>query len=215
MTNDNKEDITLYLFFAYIIALIVIVVGTVNWAIHCRAWGCNNDRPSLEVKYCYDHRCREHGCYEYKEAENDYCKAHQEIKDAEWKAHMEELAKLPVCQYPKCEEKVCSSGKIYCVLHYCLVDGCNNPNAGGYYCKTHQCPVRGCYKKAGNHSHDTDNKKDTSKDTSQKSSGSKPKTKQKKTYPDCDDYDDYDDFMDDWDGYMPNGEDAEDYWEDW
>ena len=33
--------------------------------------------------------------------------------------------------------------------------------------------------------------------------------------PDCDDYESYEDFMDDWDGYMPDGSDAEDYWEDW
>lgn len=33
--------------------------------------------------------------------------------------------------------------------------------------------------------------------------------------PDCDDYEDFDDFMDDWDGNMPDGSDAEDYWEDW
>ena len=29
------------------------------------------------------------------------------------------------------------------------------------------------------------------------------------------DYKSYEDFMDDWDGYMPDGSDAEDYWEDW
>ena len=33
--------------------------------------------------------------------------------------------------------------------------------------------------------------------------------------PDCGDYESYEDFMDDWDGYMPDGSDAEDYWEDW
>ena len=45
-----------------------------------------------------------------------------------------------------------------------------------------------------------------------------PKSKKKNSYnnkPDPDDYEDYDDFMDDWDGYMPDGSDAEDYWEDW
>ena len=33
--------------------------------------------------------------------------------------------------------------------------------------------------------------------------------------PDCGDYESYEDFMDDWDGYMPDDSDAEDYWEDW
>lgn len=37
----------------------------------------------------------------------------------------------------------------------------------------------------------------------------------KATMPDCDDYDSYEEFMDDWDGCMPDGSDAEDYWENW
>ena len=42
-----------------------------------------------------------------------------------------------------------------------------------------------------------------------------PKPQKKPELPDCDDYEGYEDFMDDWDGYMPDGSDAEDYWEDW
>lgn len=42
-----------------------------------------------------------------------------------------------------------------------------------------------------------------------------PRTQKKTEMPDCDDYENYEDFMDDWDGYMPDGSDAEDYWEDW
>lgn len=37
----------------------------------------------------------------------------------------------------------------------------------------------------------------------------------KSDLPDCDDYEDYEEFMDEWDGCMPDGSDAEDYWEDW
>ena len=33
--------------------------------------------------------------------------------------------------------------------------------------------------------------------------------------PDCDDYDDLEDFLDDWEGCMPDGSDAEDYWDNW
>ncbi len=33
--------------------------------------------------------------------------------------------------------------------------------------------------------------------------------------PDCDDYDSWGDFMDDWDGKMPDGSDASDYWDNW
>lgn len=42
-----------------------------------------------------------------------------------------------------------------------------------------------------------------------------PRIQTKPEMPDCDDYENYEDFMDDWDGYMPDGSDAEDYWEDW
>ena len=46
-------------------------------------------------------------------------------------------------------------------------------------------------------------------------SGSSYHHSSKSTMPDCDDYDSFEDFMDDWDGCMPNGMDAEDYWNDW
>lgn len=42
-----------------------------------------------------------------------------------------------------------------------------------------------------------------------------PRIQTKPEMPDCDDYENYEDFMDDWDGYMPDGSDAEDYWENW
>jgi len=42
-----------------------------------------------------------------------------------------------------------------------------------------------------------------------------PKSQKKPELPDCGDYESYEDFMDDWDGYMPDDSDAEDYWEDW
>lgn len=42
-----------------------------------------------------------------------------------------------------------------------------------------------------------------------------PRIQRKTELPDCDDYESYEDFMDDWDSYMPDGSDAEDYWEDW
>ncbi len=215
MTKESKEELIRYILFTYIIALIVIVVFVCNWTITCRARGCYNGRPSLKEKYCYSHRCTEKGCSEYRDSNNSFCKAHQEMYDARWKARQEAYAKLPSCEYPKCEEKVTRSEKIYCALHCCLADGCNNPNAGGSYCKEHQCSVSGCYKTAVNHSHDADNKKDIKIDRSNNGSVSKTKMKRKTSYPDCDDYDDYDDFMDDWDGHMHDGLDAEDYWEDW
>ena len=55
------------------------------------------------------------------------------------------------------------------------------------------------------------------KTTTSNKTTTKKKTSSGKKYemPDCDDYDSYDDFMDDWDGCMPDGSDAEDYWENW
>lgn len=58
---------------------------------------------------------------------------------------------------------------------------------------------------------------------SKKSTGSKYSSKKKKTtkksyvdeMPDCDDYDNWGEFMDDWDGNMPDGSDASDYWDNW
>ena len=48
-----------------------------------------------------------------------------------------------------------------------------------------------------------------------KSSTSGSRRNWSKEMPDCDDYADYDDFMDDWDGNMPDGSDAGEYWDNW
>ncbi len=86
-------------------------------------------------------------------------------------------------------------GHNYCDNHTCAEQFCNKQNIeNNGYCLRHdklRHPEK--YRK--------------------KTSYSSSKYKSKK--PDCDDYEDYDDFMDDWDGKMPDGSDAEDYWEDW
>ena len=56
--------------------------------------------------------------------------------------------------------------------------------------------------------------------SSGKSDYKKPYTKKSskkasKEWPDCDDYWDEDEFLDDWDGNMPDGSDAMDYWDNW
>ena len=59
-------------------------------------------------------------------------------------------------------------------------------------------------------------KKSTGKSSSKYSSGKKSSKKSSKVeWPDCDDYEDEDDFLDDWDGNMPDGSDAMDYWDNW
>lgn len=74
---------------------------------------------------------------------------------------------------------------------------------------------------SGNSGKSTGSASSTSKSygaTSSKSSTGKSSYKNsnsKTSMPDCDDYEDFDEFMDDWDGRMPDGSDAEDYWENW
>ena len=85
----------------------------------------------------------------------------------------------------------------YCILHICENSECDNYKEK----ENHLC--ENCLAKE-----EETNKKKVKGTTSKK-------TTKRVTMPDCDDYDDYDDFMDDWDGFMPDGSDAEDYWEDW
>lgn len=71
----------------------------------------------------------------------------------------------------------------------------------------------------------TSKKSNYSKKNTKKSSGSsykksinkKSSKKSSKSveWPDCDDYWDEDEFLDDWDGNMPDGSDAMDYWDNW
>lgn len=99
----------------------------------------------------------------------------------------------------------------------CVHSGCNNRTvSGSNYCSTHKCKKSGCgsagLNKYNGYCSASHKSGSTSKKSEKKSSGS---SKKSYTIPDCDDYDDYDDFMDDWDGCMPDGSDAEDYWENW
>ncbi len=100
----------------------------------------------------------------------------------------------------------------------CFKSGCNNTCAtGSSYCYIHKPHTD--VKKDSRHS--TSKKKSSS--TTKKNSGSTKSNKRKitkKSYytddmPDCDDYDNWGEFMDDWDGNMPDGSDASDYWDNW
>ncbi len=59
------------------------------------------------------------------------------------------------------------------------------------------------------------NTKKSSGSSYKKSSGKKSSKKSCQEWPDCDDYWDEDEFLDDWDGNMPDGSDAMDYWDNW
>ena len=129
------------------------------------------------------------------------------------------------CPVSGCYDQV-TSGNTYCYRHTCSASGCYNKAGEGRLCSTHKCKYSGCTsmryytsgKYAGycnNHAWKVSGK--TSSYSKKTTYSSKNSSSSKKTYtmPDCDDYDSYDDFMDDWDGCMPDGSDAEDYWENW
>ena len=147
------------------------------------------------------------------------------------------------CPVSGCND-VTSSGRSYCYTHTCRENGCNK-KAVNRYCSEHKCKQSGCdrrywytsgkYKgycercavdnaspKAKQELYNANKKyipeKKTTKTNNKKSNSAKNTSTSKKkssTMPDCDDYDSYEDFMDDWDGNMPDGSDAEDYWENW
>ena len=128
-----------------------------------------------------------------------------------------------LCAKPGCNaKKYCGS---YCAAHDCckIKSACKTANYGGRkICKESHCGNT-AYSDGYCHKHSKSNSsssyKSTGKSNSKGSSSyKKPSSSKKKSYydmPDCDDYDSYDDFMDDWDGCMPDGSDAEDYWDNW
>lgn len=99
--------------------------------------------------------------------------------------------------------------------HMCYELGCTETISGkARYCKIHQ--IRNDAKQRANQ--DAAKKKTTGSNTSTPSSRTTVNSNYKRTtttMPDCDDYESYDDFLDDWDGNMPDGSDASDYWDDW
>ena len=71
---------------------------------------------------------------------------------------------------------------------------------------------------SGSGSKSSGSKSSGSKSSGKKSSGKKSSHKSysyEQDMPDCDDYESWGEFMDDWDGNMPDGSDASDYWDNW
>ena len=98
----------------------------------------------------------------------------------------------------------------------CFKSGCKNKCApGSSYCYIHKSSSN--TKK--NSKSATTKKSSTSKKSTGSSKSSRKRLTKKSYYtddmPDCDDYDNWGDFMDDWDGNMPDGSDASDYWDNW
>ncbi len=95
----------------------------------------------------------------------------------------------------------------------CIKSGCNNKCAtGSSYCYIHK-PNSTTKKSSKTIKSSKNNKK-----RSGYSESPKKKTTEKSyatDMPDCDDYGSWGEFMDDWDGNMPDGSDASDYWDNW
>lgn len=150
--------------------------------------------------YCSKHKCRKNNCTNKVIEGTNYCTIHTSGKSTTSSTTKNSTTSKKSTTSSKTTTKSSSA---------CLKSGCNNKKvSGGFYCTKHTCQKSGCYKYTG------DTTAYCSSHKSSKSSSSKNTTK-KVTMPDCDDYDSYDDFMDDWDGSMPDGSDAEDYWENW
>lgn len=149
-----------------------------------------------------------------------------------------------VCEVEGCED-VAQSGYSLCSSHICMTKGCNEQSVYKHsYCNEHKCKYPGCetcgwytegrwqglcqphaYElalilKELESSSDDETTEDDIKDGRQEISDNPENKEDNKQdiemeMPDCDDYDSYEEFMDDWDGNMPDGSDAEDYWENW
>lgn len=171
---------------------------------YCCISGCSNKAVDSRTKYCADHKCAVGNCdYQRMGTKGiEYCTGHYHSKGA-----------AVTCAKRGCDRKTVKSSK-YCSAHTCQRGdlGCYNMVDGA----NEKC--QSCKAKAKEEEKNKKSKGKKGKTYGGSTSSSKDKSSSKKKkpqMPDCDDYEDYDDFMDEWDGRMPDGSDAEDYWENW
>lgn len=218
MSDEQKKTTIIYV---TIFALVIAIICFYNWKVKCHYKDCDKDK-AYGSEYCHDHTCKDKGCYAIKAKEEEWCATHKAIHEEEGRKWREAYNKKPDCIVKDCKFKAQQEGG-YCVVHRCI--RCNNRCIDGkQYCINHTCKEPGCFNgvKEKNTTCDSCKNEAIKKKNAEiarqnekyKKSTSK-KTTKKYSMPDCDDYDSYDDFMDDWDGFMPDGSDAEDYWENW
>ena len=179
----------------------------------------------IEVLTAEPQKCSQYGCDNECESGSDYCSYHDPSSYSRYSNNQktsnsndysstsnyssmssDSYEESDTCHHGSCEKKVIS---------------------GSRYCSSHTCGKgrNGCYREVPGANELCSSCREKQKNTSSVSTSStrsstyntKKNTSSEKNYemPDCDDYESYDDFMDDWDGNMPDGSDAEDYWEDW
>ena len=213
----DKKNVGLIVACSLCLLTVVLTFSVLHYLETCNAKGCNRDKL-YGSDYCRDHTCKMKDCNNIKNENSKYCPEHEEELRLERERILAEEAKKPDCLYTGCMHKA-EFGHSYCVLHECAAGGCENcETAGSIYCIKHTCIEPVCNNRAT---------EDSGRCSScEKAYKTKNTTKKKTTYkyknnsnevewPDCDDYEDYGHFMDDWEGEMPDGSNAEDYWDDW
>lgn len=125
------------------------------------------------------------------------------------------------CQYEDCGEAV-ALNRFFCSKYACSHADCNlKVVKGSSYCVRHTCQkgTEGCYNRVDQYGQKCDSCQNPKKYSTPTYAAPiyqhTPSKHYKEEMPDCDDYESYEDFMDDWDGNMPDGSDAEDYWGNW
>lgn len=172
------------------IAIIAILVFVVAFIV-------NINRPPKTCQY--------RGCDKTVDDSGVYCFVHNENSD-----------------YNKEVREILSTPADPDTLNRCWVDGCYSKRGEDHaYCTKHECSAPGClrqkkdgYNYCENHI-DTANTGNHSSGASSSHTGSNSTASESFEMPDCDDYESYEEFMDDWDGCMPDGSNAEDYWDNW
>lgn len=214
----DKKNIAGWLIVIMPIIVFFVTFSIVDYSLNsCKVKGCSKDKR-YGSDYCWDHTCTIKNCYNVKNENSKLCPEHEEQARLEREKKAAEDAKKPDCKYPGCNSKA-EIGHSYCGWHECTVSTCDRCSVdGGFYCRIHTCKEPGCTNKATEDSGRCSSceKAYKTKNTSKKKTTYKYKSKSDEVeWPDCDDYEDFDDFMDDWDGEMPDGSNAEDYWDDW
>lgn len=190
-----------------LIAIAVVFISSmipameVKAARHCHADGCNNS-VNEEYLYCNEHKCAVSTCDNKKLKGSMFCSGHtcNGGRSGCYKRVASANAKCSTCK-ANAEKKKAAKASVTTTNKSSVTSGNGSAKKQSSSSKKTTSAKNSNSSKKGNNSN---NKKTSNKGTNKKI-----------IMPDCDDYVDYDDFMDEWDGCMPDGSDAEDYWENW
>ena len=195
------------------VVIFIAVLGLIGMALEesepkCIKSGCDNEQASGS-SYCYIHKPSS-----YSGGSTGTTSGYQSgnsSSSSNVASGNTFNSESDTCHHGSCKKEVIR-GSRYCASHTC------DQGRGGCYQEVWGANelCSSCREKKKNQlSNSTSSNRSKSYGSSSYSSNKKSSSTKKYRMPDCDDYESYDDFMDDWDGNMPDGSDAEDYWEDW